>query len=117
MKKCIGLVFLALALTGCQKDDTETFKFAEKVISTEMKNSEPIKFDEMKVIRVVKFSNGTSKGIVCGVAASPGQYKGYKPFVVMYKTEFGALDGAKGYALDDKILPGEDDTTAILMCK
>ncbi|MES4613523.1 hypothetical protein V2154_13175 [Ewingella sp. CoE-038-23] len=117
MKKVIGLFLVTLILTGCQKDDEETFKFAEKVISNEMKNSEPLKFDEMKVIRVVKFSNGTSKGVVCGVVSSPGQYKGYKPFVVMYKVEFGALNGAKSYALDDKILPDEDDTTAILMCK
>lgn len=117
MKNFLLIVLVTLTLTGCQKDNTEIFKFAEKVISDEMKNNEPLKFDELKVIRVVDFSDGTSKGIVCGVAASPGKYKGYKPFVVMYKTEFGALNGAKGYVVNDKILPGKDDTTAILMCK
>lgn len=117
MKKILGLLMATLILTGCQKYDEETLEFAEKVISSEMKNSEPLKFDEMKVINVVKFANGTSKGVVCGVVSSPGQYKGYKPFVVMYKTEFGALNGESGYALNDKILPGQDDASSILMCK
>lgn len=116
MKRIIAASLLALLLSGCDKNEQEAFDFAKKEITKSISIDENIQFKDIKLVRVVKLSNGTIKGIVCGMSTDPKNFAGYKDFAVFYNTEFGSLSGNLNYVLVDKILPGQDDKSVIAIC-
>lgn len=117
MKKFPAIILAALALAGCDKNDQDAFDFAKKEIKSAITGNETIKFKDMKLVRVVKLADGSSKGIICGMSTKPSDFAGYKEFAVYYKTEVGAVTGKRNYVAEDKILPGQDDRTVIAICR
>ncbi|MDN0031122.1 hypothetical protein [Serratia marcescens] len=117
MKKIFAISLLAFSLSGCGGDEQDAFDFAKKEITASTPSNEAVEFKDLKLVRVVKSSDGTSKGIVCGSATRHEQFAGYKDFAVFYKTEAGVMSGKINYVLTDKILPGQDDKTAIMICQ
>ncbi|AYO38458.1 hypothetical protein [Serratia sp. P2ACOL2] len=116
MKKFLVIMLASLALAGCNGDEQDAFDFAKRDISASVNGNEEIQFKDMKLVRVVKFSDGTGKGIICGMATNPSNFTGYKEFAVYYKIEVGAVTGNRNYVAEDKILPGQDDQTVIAIC-
>ena len=117
VKKFLAIMLAALALAGCEKNDQGAFDFAKKEITSAVTGNETILFKDMKLVRVVKLADGTSKGIICGMSTNPSNFSGYKEFAVYYKTEVGAVTGKHNYVAEDKILPGQDDRTVISICR
>ncbi|HGM6992065.1 TPA: hypothetical protein ACKP7H_002313 [Serratia marcescens] len=117
VKKIFFTVMLTIALSGCGGDEQDAYDFAQKEITASTQNNEAVKFKDMKLVRVVKLSNGTSKGVVCGMSTNPNSFKGYKDFAVFYKTEVGAVSGKVNYVLSEKILPGQDERSVIEICR
>ncbi|MBS7521269.1 hypothetical protein KIF75_16435 [Serratia ureilytica] len=70
-------MMLTVALSGCGGDEQDAYDFAQKEITASNPNNEAVKFKDMKLVRVVKLSNGTSKGVVCGMSTNPNSFKGY----------------------------------------
>lgn len=117
VKKIFAISLLALSLSGCDGDEQDAFDFAKKEITVSVLSKKPIEFKDLKLVRVVKFTDKTSKGIVCGMSTDPDSFSGYKDFAVFYKTEYGPVTGKINYVASDKILPGKDDRTVIAICR
>ena len=117
MKKIIALILAVVALTGCSNDDKPAFDFAQKEVKASLTNGGAIEFKGMKLVRVVKFEDKTSKGVVCGSVSNPSQYTGYKGFAIFYKTAFSPVSRELYYTVTDKILPGQDYETLNAICK
>lgn len=117
MKKVIVLFLSVLALAGCGQSDEQAFELAKKEVKSTMKVDNAINFKEMKLVRVVKFNDNTSKGIVCGKASNPAKYTGYKGFAVFYKSAFSPVTGELYYSVTDKVLPGQDYETLNALCE
>jgi len=117
MKRVIITVLSALSLAGCGQDDQQAFDLAQKEVKTSVKDDGGISFKDMKLVRVVKFNDKTSKGTVCGKASNPNEYTGYRGFAVSYKSAFSPVSGELYYATTDKVLPGQDYETLNALCE
>ena len=117
MKNKIAALLAVIALAGCTNDDKPAFDFAQKEVKASLTNGDTIEFKDMKLLRVVKFEDKTSKGMVCGAASNPSQYTGYKGFAIFYKTAFSPVSRELYFSVTDKILPGQDYETLNAICK
>lgn len=117
MKKAILLVLAVMVIAGCdQQNEKQAFDFAQKEIKSSVKSDAEINFKEMKLVRVVKFEDKTSKGIICGKVSNSGAYTGYKGFAIFYKTAFSPVSREIYYSVTDKVLPGQDYQTLNALC-